>query len=178
MMTQFVVFTNGLVKRFGNVEALRGLSLEVPKGVSGLVGPNGSGKTTLINILLGLLKPDDGEAYMLGLDCWRDSYQIKQRVGVLRENPGYPKHLTGNRYLKMIARIRDLPQPEVEVKKALESVELIGAGDRRIGEYSAGMLQRLGLAQALMGDPELIILDEPIANLDPLSRIKLLETIK
>lgn len=172
-----VVLTKGVVKRFGKVEALRGLSVEAPKGVSGLVGPNGSGKTTLINILLGLLKPDDGEAHMLGLDCWKDSYEIRRRVGVLRENPGYPKHLTGRRYLKLTARLRELPQPEAEAVKALKSVELLEASGRSIGEYSAGMLQRLGLAQALMGDPELLILDEPTANLDPMSRIKLLETI-
>lgn len=158
--------------------ALKNLDLRVPKGISGFIGPNGAGKTTTINILIGLLKPDSGEACVFNLDCWHKSYEIRRRVGVLHEKPGYPGNLTGIRYLGHIARIWGVPRPTTRSRKVLSEVGLHKAGDKVIKGYSAGMLQRLGLAQALIGDPELVILDEPTANLDPSGRSALLERIK
>lgn len=172
-----LIATKNLIKFFGKNAALRGLTLRVPKGVSGLIGPNGSGKTTMINILLGLLKPDSGEAHVFGSDCWSESYEIRCRVGVLRENPKYPGGFTGERYLELAARIHGIAQPRSKAIDILREVGLYEARSRLIKGYSAGMLQRLGLAQALIGDPELVILDEPTANLDPSGRISLLEKV-
>ena len=177
-MSTRIVYTRDLFKLFGDVVALDGLNLEVPKGICGFIGPNGSGKTTTINILLGLVKPDSGEAYVFGLDCWRDSYEIKRRVGVLHENPSYPMSFSAQRFLEYVARIYNVDKPR---EKALEMLKLVGlydARDRTIKGFSAGMLQRLGLAQALIGDPELVILDEPTANLDPSARLMFLEKVK
>jgi len=174
----WIIETKGLVKFFGDVVALDGLDLRVPKGVSGFVGPNGAGKTTVIHILLGLLKADFGEAYVFNQDCWKNSYEIRSRVGVLLEDPSYPKSFTAERYLEFVAKIYEVDQSMFKVKELLRDVDLYWARNRKIGSFSAGMLQRLGLAKALIGEPELVILDEPTANLDPIGRMKLLEKIR
>jgi ABC-2 type transport system ATP-binding protein len=173
-----LIETCGLIKDFGSVKALDQLDLKVPKGIGGLIGPNGAGKTTTINILLGLLQPNDGEATVFGLDCWKESYEIHRKVGVLHEKTAYPKNFTGLRFLEYAASFYHINQPRQRAKEVIDDVELTKAGDRPIGTYSAGMMQRLGLAQALIGDPELAILDEPTANVDPLGRIQLLNKIK
>ena len=173
-----LIVTEGLFKFFGGIVALNGLDLRAPRGVSGFVGPNGAGKTTTIHILMGLLKPDVGEAHVLGLDCWRESFEVRRRIGVLHEKPKYPDNFTGMKYLEHVAHIYDIPQIKLKVKEIFREVGLSEAGDRPIKTYSAGMVQRLGLAQALISDPELVILDEPTANLDPLGRIMLLEKIE
>lgn len=173
-----IIETVDLVKLFGRLFALDGLNLRIPRGISGLIGPNGAGKTTTIHVLLGLLKADSGEAYVFGMDCWSQSFEIKRKVGVLLEDPVYPRNFTGERYIEFVARLRDVSRPELEVKEILRDVGLYWAKDRKIGGYSAGMLQRLGLARALIGEPELVILDEPTANLDPAGRMELLEKIK
>jgi len=174
----WIIETRELVKFFGDIIALDSLNLRVPKGVCGFIGPNGAGKTTTIHVLLGLLKADFGEAYVFGLDCWENSYEIRRRVGVLLENPGYPKGFTAERYLELIAKMYEINQPKSKAKELLREVDLLWARNRKIGEFSAGMLQRLGLAKALIGEPELIILDEPTANLDPIGRLELMEKIR
>ncbi|MEM1563040.1 MAG: ABC transporter ATP-binding protein [Candidatus Bathyarchaeia archaeon] len=173
-----IISTRELVKYFGNTAALQGLNLNVPCGISGFIGPNGAGKTTTINILLGLLKPDYGEATVFGLDCWRESFKIRRRVGVLHENNAYPGNFTGIRFLEHVANIYGFAQAKKRAKEILSEVGLSEAADKPIKAYSAGMRQRLGLAQALIGDPDLVILDEPTANIDPLGRILLLDKIK
>jgi len=173
-----IITTEALTKFFGELPALAGLNLKVPDGISGFVGPNGSGKTTTINILLGLLKPDEGKAYVFGLDSWRESFKIRQKLGVLHEKPTYPGNFTGQRYLQHVANIYGTSQPKQRTKEVLEEVGLSEAKEKAVKKYSAGMIQRLGLAQALIGDPELVILDEPTANLDPMGRIDFLKKIK
>ncbi len=173
-----IVEAKGLAKRFGNVHALRGLNLRVGKGVTGLVGPNGAGKTTTIGILLGLLKPDGGKALVFGFDCWRDSFEVRRRVRVLHEKPAYPGSFTGRRYLEYVAEFYGIRNPEEQAVRLLSSVGFSEAADRKINTYSAGMVQRIGLAQALIGEPELVILDEPTANLDPIGRAEFLEKIR
>jgi ABC-2 type transport system ATP-binding protein len=173
-----LIEAHGLVKTFGSIKALNQLDLKVPKGISGLIGPNGAGKTTTINILLGLLKPDNGEAAVFGLDCWRESYEIHRRIGILHEKSAYPKNFTGLRFLEHVTHLYRVSQPKQRAKEVLNEVGLAQAGDRPIGAYSAGMTRRLGLAQALISDPELAILDEPTANVDPSGRIHLLNKIK
>lgn len=173
-----LIVTDGLGKSFGNVHALRGLDLEVREGISGFIGPNGAGKTTTINIILGLVKPDQGEAHAFGLDCWKQSFEVRKRLGVLHEKAEFPNYFTGARYLTHIAHLYDVASPKETVKKLLQEAGIADAADRTIKTYSAGMTQRLGLAQALIGNPELAILDEPTANLDPLGRMEFLERIQ
>jgi len=173
-----VANTVGLVKSFGTTVALDGLNLEIPKGISGFVGNNGSGKTTTIGILLGLLKPERGEAKVFGLDCWRNSFEIRRRTGVLHENNTFPGNFSGRRFLEHVADIYGITDSKQSAKDILKTVGLSDSKDKLIKGYSAGMTRRLGLAQALIGDPELVILDEPTANIDPLGRIDLLNKIK
>lgn len=177
-MSAFIINTASLVKSFGSTVALNELDLKVPKGIAGFIGKNGAGKTTTIGVLLGLLKPNRGEATVFGMDCWRDSYEIRRKLGVMHEVNAYPSNFTGKRFLEHVARIYGVSQVEQRVKEALKDVGLSDAGDKKIKAYSAGMFRRLGLAQALIGDPELAILDEPTANIDPLGRITLLDKIK
>jgi len=173
-----VIEADGLTKRFGNVHALRGLNLRVGKCVTGLVGPNGAGKTTTIGIFLGLLKPDGGKAQVFGFDCWHDSFEVRRRVGVLHEKPVYPGSFTGRRYLEYVAEFYGITNPKEQAVRLLSTVGFSEAADRKINTYSAGMVQRIGLAQALIGEPELVILDEPTANLDPIGRAEFLEKIR
>lgn len=177
-MCAFIINTTDLVKSFGSAFALNELNLQVPKGISGFIGKNGAGKTTTIGVLLGLLKPNRGEATVFGLDCWHDSYEIRRRLGVMHEINAYPGSFTGKRFLEHVANIYGVSQVEQRAKDALKDVGLADAGEKPIKTYSAGMFRRLGLAQALIGDPELAILDEPTANIDPLGRIALLDKIK
>lgn len=167
-----------VTKRFGATVALDGLSLEIHRGINGLIGPNGAGKTTAIRLSLGLIKPNAGKAELFGFDCWSNSYAIRRKVGVLYEKLAFYDNLSGLEQLKLMAKLRGASESLVESKELLRLVELDEAAhDRRIGGYSAGMRQRLGLAQALLGNPELVFLDEPTSNLDPLNRAKILELI-
>ena len=173
-----IIETKNLTKSFGKIRALNQLNLKDGGGVSGLIGPNGAGKTTTIHILMGFLKPNEGSATVFGLDSWKQSLEIRKKVGYLQENPRYPETFTGLRFLEHIARLHETPQPKQKAKEMMKEVGLIDASQNPIKTYSAGMLQRLGLAQALIGEPELVILDEPTANLDPSGRLDLLNKIK
>ena len=166
-----------LWKLYGRVEALRGVSLRIGSGVTGLIGPNGAGKSTLIKIILGLIRPTRGRVRVFGLDPWVHGESVRMRVGVLHEKPSFPGWATGYELLKFVARLRGIRNPEKEALEALRIVGLSDAGNRSISGYSAGMVQRLGLAQALLGRPDLIILDEPTSNLDPKGRVEMLEVI-
>jgi ABC-2 type transport system ATP-binding protein len=177
-MSDFIICTTNLTKSFGKSVVLDDLNLRVPVGISGFIGRNGAGKTTTIGVLLGLLKPSDGMATVFGLDCWRDSFEIKRRLGVMHEVNAYPGGFTGKQFLKHVARIYGVDDVEQHVKDALSDVGLVDAAEKKIKAYSAGMFRRLGLAQALIGEPEFAILDEPTANIDPLGRISLLDKIK
>jgi ABC-2 type transport system ATP-binding protein len=173
-----VVETCDLVKRYGRVEALRSLNIKVGKGIFGLVGPNAAGKSTTLKILLGLVRASGGKASVFGLDVWNDSFAIRKRVGFLHEKPSFPGWVKGLDYVEYLARLKGLRKPHEAALKELKSFGLREACERKIGAYSAGMVQRLGLAQAFVGNPELIFLDEPTANLDPLGRAEFLDMIK
>jgi ABC-2 type transport system ATP-binding protein len=177
LLVESIVACKGLTKRFGKILALDSLDLEMRGKVLGLIGPNGAGKTTLINILLGYTRPDVGEISVLGFDVKRELMEIKKRVGILPEKPGFPTSFSGMEFLTRVARLRGISNPEKEVKGTLEEVGLTRVAERAIRTYSSGMGQRLGLAQALVGEPELVILDEPAANLDPLGRMDVLELV-
>ncbi len=158
-----IISVSGLYKKFGKVVALNGLTLHAESGIIGIIGPNGAGKTTLFRILLGLLRPDTGEASILGLDVFNESLEIREKIGVLHEKPFFPPSMTPSNYLKDVNRLYGTDSP---VDELLSLVGLDHASDRKIKHLSAGMHQRLGLAQALCGEPELVFLDEPTAHLD------------
>ena len=167
----------GVVKRFGATEALRGATFTVPKGVvAGLLGPNGAGKTTTIKIAAGLLRRDGGRVSVLGLDPWEQGEELRERVGVLHERPAYPPDVPVKVLLRHVARIRGLGWED-----ALQAAKLAGVErylEHPVSALSRGYLQRLGLAIALLGEPELLLLDEPTANLDPSARREVLAAIK
>lgn len=171
---EYAIETENLVKVYGDkkseVRALDGINLKVPKGsIFGLLGPNGAGKSTLISILVGLLLPTSGSAKVLGFDVVRQSVEIRKRVGLLPEGFGLYEYMTALENLTFLGLLDDMPPNEVK-KKALEVLEVVGLGDKantKVSTFSRGMLQRLGIAQALLKDPELLIFDEPTVALDP-----------
>lgn len=158
-------------KRGARVEALTDLSLQLPQGeVFGFLGPNGAGKSTTIKTLLGLITPTSGQAQIFGVDVKQSSARL--RVGYLPENPSFYDYLTAEEYLAFVARIFKMePYRYLEQSRlVLEKVDLWEARKRTIRGYSKGMVQRLGIAQALLHDPDLLIFDEPMSGLDPLGR--------
>jgi ABC-2 type transport system ATP-binding protein len=171
------VFEN-LNKSFGGTRALDGLNFTIHRGINGLIGPNGAGKTTTIKLSLGLIRADSGSAELFGFDCWKQSLEIRRKIGVLFEKVAFYENLTGFEHLKLMAKLKGTQNPAAESKEVLKLVELEGeAQNRLIGSYSAGMRQRIGLAHALLGEPELVILDEPTSNLDPLGRAHIIRII-
>jgi len=171
-----VVETRGLVKRYGAVEALAGLDLVVPKGsIFGFLGPNGAGKTTTLRILLGLLRPTAGSAKVLGLDAWKDSTAIRARVGYLPGDVHFPDWMTGAAFLAFCDQAR-CGGARDEINRLSDRFDL--NPNRKIRDYSRGMKQKLGLIQAMMHRPELLILDEPGLSLDPLIQQIMYEEIR
>ncbi|HYA00084.1 MAG TPA: ABC transporter ATP-binding protein [Candidatus Binatia bacterium] len=171
MVDDAAIRTLALSKRYGETEALAGLSMTVPRGlVFGFLGPNGSGKTTTVKLLLGLASPSGGEAWLLGMPAGHR--QTRQRVGYLPELFRYQAWLTAREVLALHCRLAELPRPSWpgEIDASLATVGLADRGSSRVGTFSKGMQQRLGLAVALVGDPELVILDEPTSALDPVGR--------
>lgn len=166
--------TEKLVKIYGNgksmVKALNSIDMKVPKAsVFGLFGPNGSGKTTLISILVGLLLPMSGSARVLGFDATKHSVEIRRRVGLLPEGFGFYDHMTALENLTFLATLDGIPSDQRR-KRALEALETVGLKDRadaKVSTFSRGMRQRLGVAQALLKDPELLLFDEPTVGIDP-----------
>ncbi|MHC4750499.1 MAG: ABC transporter ATP-binding protein [Planctomycetota bacterium] len=172
--TASMISVHDLQKAFGDTKALDGMSLKMHKGILGLIGPNGAGKTTLIRILLGLIRPDNGDAAVLGFDVRKDSLRIRQKIGILHETPSYPGSLKVTYYLH---RVSNLYEKQRSCDELLDLVGLADAKDKKIRNLSAGMKQKLGIAQALIGEPELVFLDEPTSNLDPIARSDILQMI-
>jgi ABC-2 type transport system ATP-binding protein len=159
------VSVRGLTKRFGSVHAVEDLSFEVPAGrITGFLGPNGAGKTTTLRIALGLVRPTAGEA-LIGGHRYTDLPHPRRSVGALLEATGFHPGRTGRDHLRVIAQVAGVGRGRID--EMLDLVELAGVADRRVGGYSFGMRQRLGLAAALLGDPGVLILDEPANGLDP-----------
>lgn len=155
----------GVTKRYGAITALDGVGVSVPSGrVIGLLGHNGAGKSTLIKLVLGLVAPDAGRLEVLGQCPWR-AHELRRNIGYLPENPAFYPNLSGRELLDYLARLKRASRNQVQA--LLERVGLADAANRRIGTYSRGMRQRLGLAQALLGTPALLLLDEPSSGLDP-----------
>jgi lantibiotic transport system ATP-binding protein len=165
-MSEAAISTSKLTRSFRSVKAVNHLELNVPKGcVYGFLGPNGAGKTTTIRLLLGLIKPDKGDIYILGKPLQKNRIELFQKIGSLVESPSFYPNLTGRENLEIICKLRKLGKNSID--EVLDLVELKNASNRKSKEYSMGMQQRLGLAIALIGKPRLLILDEPTNGLDP-----------
>ena len=157
---------SGLHKRYGRIHALRGLDFEIPSGqLTGFLGPNGAGKTTTFRSILGLTRPDSGEIEMLGLSVPAELAQITKKVGVIVEEPGLITTLSGRTNMAVAADTLGFGHGRVD--ELVDFVGLTADAHRKVGDYSKGMRQRLALAAAMLGDPELLILDEPLDGLDP-----------
>jgi ABC-2 type transport system ATP-binding protein len=163
---QLAIHTTGLTRRFGDLVAVEDLELRVPRGsIYGFLGPNGAGKTTTIRMLLGLIRPHAGQVRLFGRPLREERMALMRRVGALVESPSLYPHLTGRENLEVTRRL--IGGSHRQVERALATVNLTRAADRRVKGYSTGMRQRLALALALLGEPELLILDEPTNGLDP-----------
>jgi len=164
---EFAVETSGLTKSFGNNVVVNSVDLKVPRGCAfGYLGPNGAGKTTLIRLLLGLLRADSGSMSLLGYPVPEQRSTALASVGAIVDEPRFHRHLTGRQNLTVIASARE-PQALDRIGPSLARVGLTERADDRVARYSMGMRQRLGVAACLLGDPELLILDEPMNGLDP-----------
>jgi ABC-2 type transport system ATP-binding protein len=177
-----VIVTRGLGKTYGAVAALTDLDLRVPKGsIFGFLGPNGAGKTTTIKLLLGLTRPTSGSASMVGRDVVGDGLPIRQRIGYLAQQPQFYDHMTARQTLRFTTRLFFRGPAGATDRRVDEMLELVGLdklADRPVRGFSGGERQRLGIAQAQINDPELLILDEPAAALDPLGRRDVLEIMR
>ncbi|HVZ15245.1 MAG TPA: ABC transporter ATP-binding protein [Bauldia sp.] len=179
-MSTVVIEAAGLTKRYGKSVAVDGIDLAVEKGeVFGLLGPNGSGKTTTILMLLGLTEPSGGQVRVLGYDPLRQPLEVKRRVGYLPDSVGFYDHLSARENLAYSARLAGIPAAEARkrIEAALVRVGLGAVADRRTNTFSHGMRQRLGLAEVLIKQPEVAILDEPTNGLDPQATQELLTLI-
>jgi ABC-type multidrug transport system ATPase subunit len=165
-----------LVKVYpGPVTALQGINLDVPPGMFGLLGPNGAGKSTLMKILSGLLEATSGQVTLDGEDVLSKPERVRRRLGYLPQEFGFYPHLTGEKMLTYLLKLKGVDAPgglKKLVAELLERVNLTPAAKRKVKTYSGGMRQRLGIAQAVAGDPRLIIVDEPTAGLDPEERLR------
>ncbi|MGG0658724.1 ABC transporter ATP-binding protein [Rummeliibacillus pycnus] len=174
---EYIVHTENLSKTFGKEVAVNGVELKIPKKeIYGFLGPNGAGKTTTIRMLLGLMKPTSGDIHIFGKDLKKERIEILRKVGSLVENPSYYPHLTAYENLEAIRMILDVPPSRIH--EVLEIVRLKEASNKKVKGFSLGMKQRLGIAAALLHNPELLILDEPTNGLDPSGIIEMRELIK
>ena len=180
--SSLVIQTRGLTKTYKDVNALQSLDLQVQRNsICGFLGPNGAGKSTTIKLLLGLIRPTSGSADVFGLDSVRESIAIRQRVGYLAQDPRYYDHNTARETLRFVARFFFSGPDRLVEERIAETLELVGLSekaDRPIKGFSGGERQRLGIAQAQINYPDLLILDEPAASLDPMGRRDVLEVME
>ena len=187
---ELVIETSNLTKRYGALTAVNKLNLKVQRGsIHGFLGPNGAGKTTTIKILVGLLTPDEGNVKVLGqelhgekgfLQSFHEQADSRLGIGYMPELPKFPKHLKGWELLDIYGRMYGMTeqQRKEQIPKLIEMVGLKGRENDLIGKYSKGMQQRIGIAQSLLNNPELVILDEPSLGLDPVGMVEVRELVK
>jgi ABC-2 type transport system ATP-binding protein len=176
-----IIQTQRLSKTYGDLQAVKNLDLVVPKNsIFGFLGPNGAGKTTTMKLLLGLIRPSSGGAKVFGMDSVKDSVEIRSRIGYLPQDPRFYEFMTAREILDFTVHFF-FKSPEAEIKKRVgETLDLVGLSDkadRPVKSFSGGERQRLGIAQAQVNYPDLLILDEPAASLDPLGRHDVLEVL-
>ena len=178
---ELAIETANLTKKYGSLVAVNNLDLSVETNtIHGFLGPNGAGKTTTIKMLIGLLKPDGGSAMILGNRLGWDKPDLRSEVGYMPELPKLPKHLKGEELLGLYGRMYGMSKDkrEKQVPTLLDLVGLKGRENDLVGKYSKGMQQRLGLAQALLNEPKLVILDEPSLGLDPVGMVEVRDIMK
>jgi ABC-2 type transport system ATP-binding protein len=168
-----------LSKWYGQVIGLNDVSVRVPPGITGLLGPNGAGKSTFMKLMTGQLKPSKGGITVLGQPIWNNP-EIYFRIGFCPEQDAFYERMTGHEWVTALVRLNgyDEHAAAAAARLALERVDLVSAADKKIGAYSKGMRQRVKLAQAIVHDPELLILDEPLSGMDPIARRKTIRMIK
>ena len=176
-----MIRTEHLSKSYGEKEAVCDLTLEIRRGeIFGLLGPNGAGKTTTTLMLLGLTEPTGGSAYIDGKDCARQAIDVKRMVGYLPDNVGFYSDMTGRENLRFTGQLNGLPSDVTDrrMEELLEKVGMTEAADQKAGTYSRGMRQRLGIADVLMKDPKVVIMDEPTLGIDPEGMRELMTLIR
>ena len=174
-----MIQVNGLTKDYGARRAIDNLTFDAEQGeIVGFLGPNGAGKTTTMRILTGYMPPTDGTAVVAGYDVVEESMEVRKRVGYLPETVPLYDDMTAIEYLKFMADLRRIPDPEARAFETLEGVNLQDRADSYIGTFSKGMRQRVGLAQALIHRPEVLILDEPTIGLDPAQVVEMRNVIR
>ncbi len=178
-MSTPIVTADHVSKWYGQVIGLNDVSVSVPPGVTGLLGPNGAGKSTFMKLITGQLRPSKGDVKVLGEPIWRNPHLYFQ-IGFCPEQDSFYDRMTGLEWVRALVRLNGLGEKEADdaARLALEAVDLTEAADKKIGAYSKGMRQRVKMAQALVHDPQLLILDEPLSGMDPLGRRKTIRLIR
>ena len=178
-MSPPVIAARRLSKWYGQVIGLNDVTVSIPPGISGLLGPNGAGKSTLLKLVTGQLRPSQGQVQVLGEPIWGNP-EAYRRIGYCPDHDAFYERMTGRDWLAALLGLHGFEgEPAARAaERALETVGLAAAADRKIGGYSKGMRQRIKLAQAIAHDPELLVLDEPLAGLDPLGRRRVIDVVK
>jgi ABC-2 type transport system ATP-binding protein len=177
---QAIIEAEGLTKKYGHQIAVNNLNLQIREGeVFGFLGPNGAGKTTTLLMFLGLTEPTSGKVRVIGFDPTRDPFHVKEKVGYLPENVGFYDEMDARQNLQYIARLNRIPDKisAGRIDESLKVVDLLEEVGKKVGTYSKGMRQRLGIAEVLIKEPKLIFLDEPTIGLDPDGTNRMLDLI-
>ena len=174
-----IITSEHLSKWYGQVSGLNDVSLSIPPGITGLLGPNGAGKSTFMKLITGQLRPSQGQVHVLGEPIW-DNPGLYQRIGFCPEQDAFYERMTGLEWVTALMRLNggDDATAQAAAKRAIDEVDLTEAANKKIGAYSKGMRQRIKMAQAIVHNPELLILDEPLSGMDPLARRKTIRMIK
>jgi len=170
------IHVSNLIKRYGQVVAVSDVSFEIGPGVTGLLGPNGAGKTTLLKTISGLIKANSGTVRVFGQSL-RDNPQLYHRIGYCPESDPFYTYMTGRDFLIANAKLQNMSDPAGAAQRAIETVDLVVQGEKKVRAYSRGMKQRLKVAQSIMHDPELLFLDEPLKGADPTQRKILIDLV-